>query len=102
MIATVRRISERRRRHTVWVAAAHTTDTNDDLLAALARCGVRARAVLPSLLSKLVRQTDTIVGRLDVRPTLDGIEEGSEQLRRAELASVMVAAERRRANVAAE
>jgi RimK family alpha-L-glutamate ligase len=85
MVASIRQISaERRRPHTLWVAAGRATATNERLVAALDACGVRALRIDPARLGRVVRSADAVLGRLDVRPTLDGVEDGIWALRRVE------------------
>jgi hypothetical protein len=68
---------EPRSPHTVWVvAAARSTVTNELLAGALRRRGVRAELVQPAEVSGLAHLGDIVLARLDVRPTLDGVEDG--------------------------
>jgi [lysine-biosynthesis-protein LysW]--L-2-aminoadipate ligase len=64
-----------------FVLAALPTRTNDSLRDALAGAGWRAGVVPPNLAAVAARPGDLVVGRLDVRPTLDGIQPGLERLR---------------------
>lgn len=91
MAFNVRRFaSERRFPSTVWVAAGRSTTTNERLVEALHGCGIRARHVEPKRLSALARSNDLVLGRLDVRPTMDGVEDGVWELRRVERRGIRV------------
>jgi hypothetical protein len=68
---------------TVWIAA-RSTPTNERLVRALLERGVGAALVEPPTLSVRVRRGDTVLARLDVRRTLDGVEDGIWELRRVE------------------
>jgi RimK family alpha-L-glutamate ligase len=74
----------------VWVAAGRSTQTNELLVGALHERGVRAQLVASTVLRERVRCSDLVLGRLDVRRTLDGVEEGLEELRRVERLGVRV------------
>lgn len=65
----------------VWIAAARSTRTNELLAAALSSHGRPARVVEPGALDALVRPGDLVLNRLDVRPTLDGMDAGGCELR---------------------
>jgi [lysine-biosynthesis-protein LysW]---L-2-aminoadipate ligase len=91
MAFTVRRFSSKRRiPNTLWVAAGRSTTTSERLVDALHECGIRARHVDPKRLSVLARSDDVVLGRLDVRPTLDGVEDGIWELRRVERRGIRV------------
>ena len=75
---------ERRSPNGVWVVAEHSTLTNELLVGALHERGVRAQLVKPARLAGLARRGDLVLGRLDVRGTLDGVEDGIGELRRVE------------------
>jgi RimK family alpha-L-glutamate ligase len=66
----------------VWIVAGRSTLTNELLVGALHERGVRAQFVEPARLSGEVRRDDVVLGRLDVRRTLDGVEDGIWELRR--------------------
>jgi ribosomal protein S6--L-glutamate ligase len=66
----------------VWVVAGRSTLTNELLVGALHERGVRAQFVEPRRLSGLARHDDVVLARLDVRRTLDGVEDGIRELRR--------------------
>jgi RimK family alpha-L-glutamate ligase len=68
----------------VWVVAGHSTLTSELLVGALHERGVRTQLIEPERLSGLARRDDLVLGRLDVRRTLDGIEDGIWELRRVE------------------
>jgi [lysine-biosynthesis-protein LysW]--L-2-aminoadipate ligase len=68
----------------VWVAAGEPTATNARLVDALRERGLPAWRVQPATLDRHVRTGDLVVGRLDVRRTLDGIEDGLPELRSVE------------------
>jgi RimK family alpha-L-glutamate ligase len=85
MDAPVKQISTKRRPpHTLWVVAGRSTTTNERLVDALDACGVPARRVDPQGLNGFARSADAVLGRLDVRPALDGVEDGIWELRRVE------------------
>ncbi len=76
---------------TVWVAAAGRSNmTNELLVGALHQRGARAELVQPAKVSGLAREGDVVLGRLDVRQTLDGVEDGIWELRRVERMGVPV------------
>ena len=68
----------------VWVVAGRSTPTSELFVGALHEHGIRAQVVEPARLSDLVRRDDVVLGRLDVRRTLDGVEDGIWELRRVE------------------
>jgi RimK family alpha-L-glutamate ligase len=72
-----------------WVAGQPTT-TNDLITTALAERGLGARLVEPTSLSRHVRAGDVVLGRLDVRKTLDGVEDGVWDLRHVEKRRIRV------------
>jgi [lysine-biosynthesis-protein LysW]---L-2-aminoadipate ligase len=80
--------AERRRgrgaRARAWVVGERSTATNELLVRALSEHGLSARFVQPARLNHLGRRGDVVLGRLDVRQTLDGVENGIWALRRAE------------------
>jgi [lysine-biosynthesis-protein LysW]---L-2-aminoadipate ligase len=78
--------AERRRgaRARAWVVGERSTATNELLVRALSERGLSARFVEPARLNHLGRRGDVVLGRLDVRQTLDGVENGIWALRRAE------------------
>lgn len=67
----------------VWLLTRRPTPTNELLVAALHQRGVRAELVDPARSWGTARR-GLVVGRLDVRPTLDGVEDGIWELRRVE------------------
>lgn len=69
---------------TIWIAAERPTATNRLLASALAGRGLRAKLAEPRSLGSVVSRGDVILGRLDVRATLDGVEEGLWPLQRQE------------------
>ena len=73
----------------LWIAGQPTT-TNQRLEIALAERGVRARLVEPRSLGGRARAGDVVLGRLDVRRTLDGVEDGIWDLRQVERRGVRV------------
>jgi [lysine-biosynthesis-protein LysW]--L-2-aminoadipate ligase len=82
---------ERRLPANVWVVAeGQSTVTNELLVGALHERGVPAELVRPAELSGLARLGDIVLGRLDVRPTLDGVEDGIWELRRVERMGIHV------------
>lgn len=74
----------------VWIVAGRSTLTNELLVGALHERGVRAQFVEPARLSGLARRDDVVLARLDVRRTLDGVEDGIWELRRVERRGVRV------------
>ena len=74
----------------VWVVAARSTLTNDLLVGALHERGVPARVLRPAEVNALARAGDVVLGRLDVRRTLDGVDDGVWELRRVERSGVRV------------
>jgi RimK family alpha-L-glutamate ligase len=66
------------------LGAARLTETNGALLAALDALGVNVEIVDPQSLEERVRAGDTVLGRLDVLPSLDGVEPGLWELERLE------------------
>jgi RimK family alpha-L-glutamate ligase len=67
---------------TVFVAGSPGSATNERLRAAFAACGAEALVAPPMLAEERARDGDVVVGRLDVRPTLDGVQPGLGRLRR--------------------
>lgn len=78
------RRSEQRRPAAVWIVGSRSNATDELLVGALHERGVRAELARPASLPDLVRRDDTVLGRLDVRPTLDGVEDGLWELHRVE------------------
>ncbi len=66
------------------------TPTNIALRTAFRSLGVSALLYPPEETAHSAQPGDTILGRVDVRPTLDGIERGLEQLRKFEAAGLTV------------
>jgi [lysine-biosynthesis-protein LysW]--L-2-aminoadipate ligase len=66
------------------------TPTNEALLRAFARNGFAPRLVSPDQATRLDPERSVALGRLDVRPSLDGIEPGFFALRLAEDAGLTV------------
>ena len=64
--------------------AARPTLTNDLLVGALHERGVPARVVRPAEVNALAGADDVVLGRLDVRRALDGVEDGTWELSRIE------------------
>ena len=63
--------------------------TNASLLDALREAGLDARLTLPADLSA-AHPGDVVLGRLDVTPTLEGVEPGMWELRRAKARGIHV------------
>lgn len=82
--------ARRRRRPRTLVAAAATNETSAELVAAWRERGIEAELVPPSTLRARVRPGDVVLGRLDVLPTLDGVESGLLELLMLERADVRV------------
>ena len=74
----------------VWIAAGRATPTNGLIVGALHESGVQAAVVVPSALDGVARVGDVVLARLDVRPALDGIEDGIWTLRRLEQRGIRV------------
>jgi RimK family alpha-L-glutamate ligase len=64
-----------------WIVAGHATPTNELLVGALHERGMPAAVVRPEKAMVVALPSDIVIGRLDVRPTLDGVEEGLSELR---------------------
>lgn len=73
----------------LWLAAGRKTDTNASLLAAFARLGWPAARAGSTRLAA-VASRDAVLGRLDVLPTLDGVEPGIWRLRHLERRGIRV------------
>ena len=67
---------------TVFVMGSPGAPTNERLRAAFAAAGTRALVGPGELAERRARPGDVVVGRLDVRPSLDGIQPGLGRLRR--------------------
>lgn len=78
------------RRPELFLAAWRLTETNASLLAAARRLGIVAEWLPPDLIARLLAPGDTVLSRLDVRPTLDGVETGIWELNRAQRSGVVV------------
>jgi ribosomal protein S6--L-glutamate ligase len=73
----------RRRRYaapTVFIAGSSCSKTNERLRGALHAGGTQALVVSPELAEERACPGDVVIGRLDVRPTLDGIQPGLGRL----------------------
>lgn len=68
------------------VVAGRLTPPNVRLLEAARALGAEARLLPPELAERRVRPYETVLGRVDVRPGLDGVEPGLESLRSLERA----------------
>lgn len=68
----------------VWLLTRRSTPTNELLVAALHERGVRAELVDPARSWGTAPRGHVVLGRLDVLPTLDGVEDGIWELRRVE------------------
>jgi glutathione synthase/RimK-type ligase-like ATP-grasp enzyme len=73
----------------LWVAAKATTP-NHLITRALLERGLNAKLVEPTSLSRQVRGGDVVLGRLDVRATLDGVEDGIWDLLHVEKRGIRV------------
>jgi ribosomal protein S6--L-glutamate ligase len=65
---------------TAFVAGSPCSSTNERLRAAFAAAGTHALVGSPALAEEWARPGDVVVGRLDVRPTLDGVQPGLGRL----------------------
>ena len=72
------------------VVASRLTDTNFALLVALGRRGIAAAVLPPAQAAREANEGDVALARLDVLPTLDGVEAGLWEIRRLEHAGVRV------------
>lgn len=72
------------------LVAGRLNDTNAALLSALRRLGLGAEWVPPHALRTCVKPSDVVLGRLDILPSLDGVESGLAELRRARAKGVTV------------
>lgn len=79
-----------RERNRIWIVAGRPTLTDELLLGTLHDRGLRAAIVQAPGLTQRPRAGDVVLGRLDVRPTLDGVEPGLWELRRLERTDVSV------------
>lgn len=79
----------RLRRSDLFLAAGRLTETNAALIRALGSYDVDAEWLAPRDIGRLTTG-DTVLSRLDVRPTLDGVEDGIWELCRAERRGVTV------------
>ena len=70
--------------NSVWIVAGRPTSTDECIVGALRARGVSAAIVPGPGLGERTRAGDTVLGRLDVRRTLDGVEAGLWELRQAE------------------
>lgn len=66
---------------TVWIAAARPSRTNVRLAAAFESLGQPAFVVEPGAVDGAAAAGDLVINRLDVRPTLDGVDPGGCELR---------------------
>jgi [lysine-biosynthesis-protein LysW]--L-2-aminoadipate ligase len=74
----------------IWIAGGRSTPTNGLIVGALHEQGTRAALVDPFRLGGLVQDEDVVLARIDVRATLDGIEDGIWDLRRLERRGIRV------------
>jgi RimK family alpha-L-glutamate ligase len=74
----------------LFVLGSAASETNGALVAAFRRAGVRAHAASPAAVGALARPGDTVLARLDVLPTLDGVEAGIWELSRLEHRGVTI------------
>jgi RimK family alpha-L-glutamate ligase len=77
------------RSSTLWVAG-QTSTTNRLITRALLGRGLAAKLVEPRSLSSQARKGDVVLGRLDVRATLDGVEDGIWDLHQVEKKGIRV------------
>jgi RimK family alpha-L-glutamate ligase len=66
------------------------TPPNIGLLSAARSLGVQARLLPPETAERRARPNEIVLGRIDVRPGLDGVEPGLDSLRRLEAAGFCV------------
>jgi glutathione synthase/RimK-type ligase-like ATP-grasp enzyme len=72
------------------IVAHRSTQTNDALVAAGAELGIHTAQLTPREALHSLRPTDVALGRLDVRETCDGIEDGMRELEKLAAAGVVV------------
>jgi [lysine-biosynthesis-protein LysW]--L-2-aminoadipate ligase len=72
------------------LVAGDLTPPNVALLDAAREMGVQARLLPPETAARRARPDDVVLGRLDVLPTLDGVERGLESLAHLEASGVRV------------
>jgi RimK family alpha-L-glutamate ligase len=72
------------------LVAGGPTLTNELLVGALRERGVRAQLIEPAVLGRRACTDDIVLGRVDVRPTLDGVEHGIWDLQRLERSGIPV------------
>jgi RimK family alpha-L-glutamate ligase len=77
-------------RNRLAIVARSITPTNRGLLEAGSALGLDALVVAPEEAARRIRTGDVVLGRLDVRATLDGPESGLEALRGLEESGVLV------------
>ena len=65
---------------TAFIAGSPCSTTNERLRAALVDAGVRAVVCSSDFAEERARPGDVVIGRLDVRPTLDGVQPGLGRL----------------------
>jgi RimK family alpha-L-glutamate ligase len=83
-----------RRRHaapTAFIAGSHCSTTNERLRAAFVDAGVHAVVGSSELAEEQALLGDVVIGRLDVRPTLDGVQPGLGRLVQARARGIRVA-----------
>jgi RimK family alpha-L-glutamate ligase len=73
-----------------FLAASQATRTNDALLEAVRRLGLEAAGTRPEQVLAQALPGDVVLARLDVRPSLDGVEDGLWELGRLEHDGVCV------------
>ena len=66
----------------MFIVGSPASPTNERLRAAFAAAGAQPLVGSPLLAEECARPGDVVVGRLDVRPTLDGVQPGLARLRR--------------------
>jgi [lysine-biosynthesis-protein LysW]---L-2-aminoadipate ligase len=88
--ATSRRRTTRRRGPATWIVAGRSTLTDELLVEALRLRGIRSELVPAARVTTVTQSGDVVLGRLDVRKTLDGVEDGIWELRRVERRGIRV------------
>ncbi|MCC6222097.1 MAG: hypothetical protein IT201_01235 [Thermoleophilia bacterium] len=74
----------------LFVVAGHTTETNVALVSAFGRLGVESALLRPEQARRHIRRGDVLLGRVDVLPSLEGVEACLWELRRLERYGVRV------------
>jgi RimK family alpha-L-glutamate ligase len=88
--AISRRRTTGRRGPATWIVAGRSTLTDELLVEALRGRGIRSELVPAARVTTVTQSGDVVLGRLDVRKTLDSVEDGIWELRRVERRGIRV------------